>query len=285
MLRCCCLAAMLLAEVAAAGEPMSPQAFTREYIERIAAAYPGAAGTRVGELEVALTYGDDKSLTSYLDNAYARYKTDPDAVDEILHDYVRSLGATFSAGADRHEAAALVPVIKDNQYLESMQALITAQRDAGGNVPAAAYYERLNAELVVLYAFDSEYSMAIASRQAIEAAGVPLPELRQLAVDNLMARLPEITRQGDDTLSMLVAGGNFEASLLLVDALWNKDNFHVRGDIVAFVPSRDVLLVTGSDDADGLAQARRLIRDNAWSYMISPQGFVRRDGTWKPFRP
>jgi len=45
------------------------------------------------------------------------------------------------------------------------------------------------------------------------------PALRQLAMTNLRRLLPEVKRHGDGPTFMLVAGGNYESSLLLADKL------------------------------------------------------------------
>jgi hypothetical protein len=45
---------------------------------------------------------------------------------------------------------------------------------------------------------------------------------------------------------------NYEASILLIDEYWTRKNFDVAGDIVVFVPARNVVMVTGSEDEEGL---------------------------------
>ena len=131
-----------------------------------------------------------------------------------------------------------------------------------------------------MYAFDSASSIRFASAEDVEALGLEGKELQIRAMDNLLAYLPDIGREGDDSLSLVVADGNYEASLLLYDELWSRDVFRVAGDIVVFVPARDVLLVTGSEDADGLARARELIDSNEFAYAISPYAYVRTADGW-----
>ena len=109
-------------------------------------------------------------------------------------------------------------------------------------------------------------------------------ELRDLAIENLLNRLPKIERRGDNTLSYLLADEFSEATLMLVDTLWNKENFPVNGDIVVFVPTRDLIIITGSDDEEGLRKAREFVNSTQWPYEISPHPFVRADDTWQRFR-
>ena len=54
------------------------------------------------------------------------------------------------------------------------------------------------------------------------------------------------------------AGGNYEASLLLIDDIWSSGQVKVNGDIVVAIPTRDVLLVTGSRNRSGLKRVREL---------------------------
>ena len=59
--------------------------------------------------------------------------------------------------------------------------------------------------------------------------------------------------------------------------------FDVAGDIVVFVPARDFVLVTGSEDVEGLAVARELIANNEWAYFISQNAFIRTGDGWAIF--
>ena len=53
--------------------------------------------------------------------------------------------------------------------------------------------------------------------------------------------------------------------------------------IVIFVPARDLLLITGSEDKEGLRRAREIVNDNEWPYLISLHGFVRENDSWARF--
>jgi uncharacterized protein YtpQ (UPF0354 family) len=85
---------------------------------------------------------------------------------------------------------------------------------------------------------------------------------------------------------MVTAGGTYEASLLLFDSIWSSDNFNVDGELVVAIPSRDLLLVTGSRDKEGLEQLRKLAVKTVEeaSYRLTPELFVRKEGGWLPFR-
>ena len=270
-----------------AAELVSKLDFTKQYVAKVEATYPGVKGQIVGPLEITFTRNDGTESKSFLENAYRQYSNDPDSLHETISKYVDSLQSLYSPNESETNLAVenLFPVIKHKKYITEIQRLQKKFDNAKETGAFPYYYEQLNAELVVLYAFDSEKSMSLAQLKDIEALGLHPGQLRKIAVGNLSRYLPQLKRQGDETLSMLIADGNYEASLLLFDDIWTKDNFSVKGDIVVFVPSRDIVLVTGSDDKDGLQKAREIIQNNEWSYFISAMAYVRKNNTWAVFEP
>ncbi|MEN3159741.1 DUF1444 family protein [Alkalimonas sp. NCh-2] len=270
-----------------AAELISKLDFTMRYVAKVEATYPGVKGQIVGPLEISFTRNDGTESKAFLENAYIQYSNEPYALDETISKYVDSLQSLYVP--DELEIKQVVeniyPIIKNRKYITEIQRLQDNfdSDEKTGQFPY--YYEQLNPELVVLYAFDSEKSMSLAQLKDIEALGIHPSQLRKIAAENLSRYLPPIQRQGDETLSMLIADGNYEASLLLLDDIWTKDNFSVRGEIVVFVPSRDIILVTGSDDREGLRKAQEIIRNNEWSYFISEIAYVRKNHSWVLLEP
>ncbi len=58
---------------------------------------------------------------------------------------------------------------------------------------------------------------------------------------------------------MVTTGGRREASLLLTTPLWQAIVPRLEGRPVVGIPSHDVFLVTGSEDAPKLARLRRKV--------------------------
>ena len=56
---------------------------------------------------------------------------------------------------------------------------------------------------------------------------------------------------------MFVLDGDLEVSLLLVDHLWEQIGPQLPGDLIAAVPARDTLAVTGSQIPGGIAALTR----------------------------
>ncbi|MBT8089320.1 MAG: DUF1444 family protein [Gammaproteobacteria bacterium] len=282
MFRLTLLFTLFAATALHAADPLSQKHFTARYAEAVEAAYAGAKVEVVGDLEVEVSSGDEQSTRSFLDNAYKSYQADPEAIDDILQRYVAALNDMLNPDP-RNDIGRLFPVIKDNTYITEIKAVLRQSEGYDPSDPFPFYYEQLNRELVVMYAFDSETGISMASADDVEAFGIAGPALRARAVENLMNYLPGISREGSNRLSLVKADGNYEASLILAEDIWTRDNFDVAGDIVIFVPSRDVLMVTGSKDVEGLAVARELIASNEWPYFISGHGFVRTSEGWVVF--
>lgn len=259
---------------------ISRTAFAARYVELVESVYEGTDAEVSGDLEVTITRADGETSTSFLDNAYLQYTADPASLDDVLNRYVAAASGLV-APPDAGGLDTLFPVVKDIGYVDGLLQVMRQSGEFEADTSFPFYYEPLNDDLIVLYAFDSENSIRFASREDVESTGLAGRALRTRAIDNLMAYLPGVQREGDDSLSLLVADGNYEASLLLVDEIWSRDVFRVAGDIVVFVPTRDVVLVTGSEDAEGLARARQLIAGNEWPYFISADAFVRTRTGWE----
>jgi uncharacterized protein YtpQ (UPF0354 family) len=91
-------------------------------------------------------------------------------------------------------------------------------------------------------------------------------------------------RAGDHVF-LVAAGGDYEASLLLLDDVWSGGQIKVNGDIVVAIPARDVLLVTGSRDRTGVRKVRELATKLVAEgpYGLTDALFVYRNGRFTKF--
>lgn len=69
--------------------------------------------------------------------------------------------------------------------------------------------------------------------------------LLDYSVRNLNSIFTEIKIIGGNGSYGIAVGGDFEASLILSQNFWTKDNLKVDGDFVIAIPNRDLLFVTG----------------------------------------
>ena len=141
--------------------------------------------------------------------------------------------------------------------------------------------EPFNSELTIAYAEDLPSSI----RFLMMRDDVVHPALHNLALANLQRLLPKIEMAaGADGIFLISAGGQYEASLLLADNIWSGGQIKVDGDIVAAVPAKDALIVTGSRNAAGLARLRKVATDLAKGpYALTPVLFVFRGGKFVAF--
>lgn len=58
---------------------------------------------------------------------------------------------------------------------------------------------------------------------------------------------------------IFILDGDLEASLLLADIVWEQLAPQIRGDLIAAVPARDALAVTGTGVAGGIEVLQRAV--------------------------
>jgi uncharacterized protein YtpQ (UPF0354 family) len=83
-----------------------------------------------------------------------------------------------------------------------------------------------------------------------------------------------------DGIFMVGAGGNYEATLLLVPRLLRRVGPTIDGDIVVGIPNRDLLFVTGDRNAKGIASLRYKVEHffRTGDHPLSDKLFLLKDG-------
>ena len=90
-------------------------------------------------------------------------------------------------------------------------------------------------------------------------------DLRPLAVRNLTRRRARPQIKQAPAAAMFVLDGNLESGLLLADHPWEQTGPQLPGELIAAVPSRDMLAVTGSQVPGGIAALTRCA-DAVWQH-------------------
>jgi hypothetical protein len=151
------------------------------------------------------------------------------------------------------------------------------------------FSEHLVGPLWVQYAVESKQVFTTVTPDELSGLGLDLASARALALENLRRRLPPAHFTGHLGVYMLTLpgeGGHFEASLLLLDEVWARAAPLVKGDVVAALPGRDLLLFTGTDDVEGLKKVRSVAADaleKGLEHPLTQQLIVRREGGWRVF--
>lgn len=261
---------------------LSPSQFTREFAEALRSAASGLNVATVKDLELKVTSADGRDFTLFLDNAYDTYKQDPKAKSDVIQRFVASGLETTANTRDGVDRTRIVPVIKDRPWLEETRQVMLSR---GAKEVPEQVYEEFSPDLIVVYAEDSPKNIRYLVPKDLELAKIDRAELRALACENLKRILPKIERHGADGLYMLTAGGDYEASLLLLDSIWSGGQMNVQGDVVVAIPTRDLLLVTGSENPQGIEKIRKMVKEatTGGAYRLSPKLFVFRNGKFDEF--
>ncbi len=106
-------------------------------------------------------------------------------------------------------------------------------------------------------------------------------------MSNFLGFIAERTRmQAHGGIFALFLDGNFEASLLLVDSLWDESlaSYAPNGFVVA-VPARDVLAFADVGSASGVAELRVVVSRifPGGDHLIASDLYRRRAGRWIPY--
>jgi hypothetical protein len=254
--------------------------FTRLFAEAVAAA-TNASVRITGLREVTVKTANGTELKSFLDNAWAEAAVDAPQRPEICRRYIASLmtsARVLDGPAGLPITNSIVPLVRDESLLSGM-------RDLGQVGTNQVVSELLAADLRVFYASDREGGFAFLTEGDRKALGLEMSVLRSLAMGNLRRIMPEVKHNGSGPLFMFDAGGNYEASLLLSDKLWDGEARELKGEIVAAVPSRDVLVYTTSSSVAGLAALRQAVDkvQAGGDHLVSKTLLIRRNGRWEKF--
>lgn len=248
--------------------------YTKQYFDVLVKEFPDVSFSILDERTIDARYSDNLARLS-VDNAYLAYQSNPGSLQQIMASYITSLRSAFNQ-ADSVTADKIIPVIKPLSYLN-----MTTQ--PGGPNVNLGLHEMYNDELVIMYAIDLPNNVRGIRESDLTALGITKESLLELAINNLMNVLQKIEVKGGNGLFMVMAGGNYESSLILHDGIIHEDNFKVNGELVIAVPNRDILLVTGSNDMPNVAKvtaiADKMFKES--NYPISPFLYKRIDNKWQ----
>ncbi len=140
--------------------------------------------------------------------------------------------------------------------------------------------------LVVAYLVDQGDHFEFVQYHHLRAADLDEDTIHALAVANLALHAREhaqVISTGD--IFAVVSGGNFEASYLLLDNLWDEDwRELVAGSFAAVVPARDVLAFGDCESPAATAQLREVVaRAGAGKidHRLIDAVLTRVDGRWR----
>lgn len=192
-------------------------------------------------------------------------------------------GARWTPTAAPAGPALLLPLLRSRWAL-AMQQL--ADR-VGDRLDEARDDEipSIGSDLIVDVCADDRGSRAIIAPQRLRELGLDRTEALDLAAANLRRRSePKFTALGPGVFVSEWGDGYDSSRLLFPETL---ASLPVKGDPVAMVPVRDMLVITGADDRNGLlmmaAAAAQTLSTSGEP--LSAQSLRLRDGQWIDFAP
>lgn len=199
-----------------------------------------------------LRYGDNSYFN--LHNAYHDYlNADKARKAEVLNSYLRALIDTRNSTAAQpleQVRALLRPVIRNLAMLEEIR--LHHVRSEGWNSPCPMAWKPFSEDCVTLLAVDYPDTTSTQTAGPQKDWGITLEQALSIALDNLRDASPDAF---EPVLPGLYQGawrdGYDTSRVLLPDVL---QRLPLKGQPVFMMPSRDVLMVTGDKDAEGLRQ-------------------------------
>jgi uncharacterized protein YtpQ (UPF0354 family) len=140
--------------------------------------------------------------------------------------------------------------------------------------------------LVVTYAVDTGNAYQLVQHRHLVRDAIDAATLHDHALANLgrlvNSKPTRVHPYGN--IFAVTMGGDFEASLILLDQLWEHHlRQFVKGEYAVAVPARDILAFCDASSAAGLSELRELIQRvfPGGDHLLSDQIYVRRS-TWEP---
>jgi uncharacterized protein YtpQ (UPF0354 family) len=142
----------------------------------------------------------------------------------------------------------------------------------------------LVADLVLFYGFDQPTYFTMVAQRDLARLGLDKQKLHAVALANLRRTMPQPELHQISTgVFMLTCGGNFEATILLLDEVWQQVSAMVSDDLVVAVPARDMVIFTGTDNRDGLAFMRSKVSHilESGDHILTRHFLIRSETGWR----
>lgn len=261
---------------------MSEHDFTEAFVEELKAANPDLQVEIAGNLELRAE-GNRETNSIYLGNAYTAYRSAPGERSQIMAAWVQSV-LEMKDGMGALSVAHIVPILKDVGFVKDIK--VGIQQRGRGTDRIEFVTDPLNSDLSIVYAHDSERNIRYLQARELDSLGVHRDQLQATALENLQRIIPQPRiHEVIEGMYLVTVDGTYESSLLLLPAWWTTNRFNVKGDIVVAIPRREVLMVTGSRETEGLPRMRALAQRyyTEGPYELTDRLFAFRNGRFVRF--
>ncbi|MEI8374165.1 MAG: DUF1444 family protein [Planctomycetota bacterium] len=217
--------------------------------------------TRLQEAGVIgeITYDPEKFMISeagekqsilFLHNAYQEYCSLPqEDRPQSLRQYVRAWIQAHKSAPEEYAdiQSDILPAVRSRSFFESARLRMIVD----GNEDTYLQYQTLGDDLGLGLVYDMPDSMRPISNKEIDLWGVTFYEALESARDNLRQLHPMIVGPEEgEGIYIFTTNDGYDCSRLIILDLIRQ--FQVKGDYIAMVPGREMLIVAGSEDTPGL---------------------------------
>ena len=247
--------------------------FSTEFAKRLIDKIEGLKIYSIKGLEIQTEYENSNEYKHFLNNCYSEYLREPESIEEVFEKYLNSSNSLYKPN-ETINISDILPVIKDERFIQSV---LEINPDFEKNHT----YEKYNDELYIFYVEDTETNINYLTQEDFEKLNIEKSELKKIAIENLTNSI-EIERHGENGYFMLLADGNYESSMILLD-IWSKENFKVNGEIVVGIPSRDLLIITGKNDTENIKKLKQTINEinENGDHLVSEKLFEYKNGKFE----
>jgi hypothetical protein len=237
----------------------------------------------INEREFCLESRNTTTTRFYLHNAYHEYCRASVFQRKKIIVAFGSLGSQMQPSVTEltvEEAKTkLLPRVRERWYHESMKLVLSQSGDS-----LSITTRRLNDELTLELVIDLPDAVAIVTDKHLYDWKLSFDEALIIAKDNLWRISVKDFVEIEPGVFMSPFNDTHDASrMLLSDLVWQLP---VKGRVVAAVPNRNFLVVTGSEDVAGLSFVAKLVeRSLSEPRPMTGHLFVLQEGTWSSFLP
>ena len=169
----------------------------------------------------------------------------------------------------------------DSEHLDPVQTSIEIQVFDNESPVIKPFAESLG----ICYMVDNGHSYEVVQNRHL-SDDLTIEKLHEVALTNLATAISDKTQVNGDpkNIMMVTNGGNFEATMLLVDFLWEQLEPVFNDKICVAIPANDLLFIAGKNCLQGRETLRTLVRqyfDNKKTKgLIVRNIYERSNGTW-----
>jgi uncharacterized protein YtpQ (UPF0354 family) len=138
--------------------------------------------------------------------------------------------------------------------------------------------------MLLMLAMDSDVSIALLTDEKLDELGVSFDDALGIAVAQLDEMGSHTIGQLEDGVFITVCQDHYDASRVLMPEMFEQ--LPVRGNPVAIIQSRSCVLITGSNDINGLDKIATIALEefSQTERAVSLTPIILQNGEWQPFK-